>query len=147
MIGRCRRQRYPISPAKLTGSLDDLPQAISRRIRDSIVLQEDEIPAIASVFSDHDWLFMTTSRIVLRTERGLDTIRNDEVVHVAPDFDACSRDGEYDKSQFSHLLIKTKSGQQYTVHVEQGAGLLGILSVVFMFVERNFRNSNTDNAK
>jgi hypothetical protein len=139
MIARFRRNSRLGPRAQFTGIFEDLPCAKTAHILDSVTLLGDELPVLASVLSDGDWLFMSTSRIVLALEGAIVSLGNDEIRAVSPDFDACARENEFETYQYSYLLLKTVSGDQFTVHIERGSGFLGIVSVVSMVVERNCR--------
>jgi hypothetical protein len=39
----------------------------------------------------------------------------------------------------SYLWIKTYIGKEWTVHIQSGGGFLGILSVIKMLAEKNWR--------
>lgn len=94
---------------------------------------------LASVVSPEIWLLLTTTRVVVSQQREVFVFQNTDIKDVTWDAAACTRENQAETYQLAYLLLDTYSGDQRSIRVEPGGGYLGILSVLKMIAEKNWR--------
>jgi hypothetical protein len=63
-----------------TKIFENLPPETQRRLRQAAAIREGELPAIACVLDDNNWVLITTERIVDRTAEECTTIEHIEIL-------------------------------------------------------------------
>jgi hypothetical protein len=132
-----RHSKGPTS--SLTGLYDDLPIEVTQLLLNKYALQDNELPVIVSIYSNEEWIILTTLRVIFSCNNNIYVVNNQDISNVFVDADACIRERQADTYQLSYLWIKTFSGDKWTIHIQPGAGFVGIISVITKFVKNNWR--------
>ena len=138
MLARFRRHSHgPM--ASTTGVFDELDTAFSGQIINLVNLDESELPVLGSVVSLADWLLITTSRVIMSREGKISWVMHTDIQYVDVDMTMCTIDRPLDTYQLSDIALETFSGRRWILHIQPGGGYLGILSVLKMIADQNWR--------
>jgi hypothetical protein len=109
-------------------------------LRSKLKVRSDEEPVIGGYENPDNWLMLTTNRLVWAISGKRNEIDVGMIYDTGPDLLALRRRGKT-KQDWDELQILTSTTDQFTVRVEPGPPLFGILSVLKNAAGRSRRRS------
>lgn len=91
-------------------------------------LDSEELPVIVCFLGTDSWTVQTTRRLIWRDRDGPHEVWNSQIVDATFDLDALSTAGS--KSELRNLLVRTRSGDTFSIRLEAGQPFSGFWNVV-----------------
>ena len=143
MAARFRRKTVG-SVTSASGIFGELDRAIARLIVSRADLGESEVPVLGSVFSDDEWVLVTTLRVVISREGQIRSVSNTDIRDLPVASIRWDAQSDLFNCRLTHVSLETFSGEQYELHVQPDV-FLGVFSVLHMIADENWRERGREN--
>jgi hypothetical protein len=138
MISRFRRHgRGPVANA--TGPVGKLAQEVSQMLLARVELWPSEVPVLASACSCGDWVLITSLRVWISHQGTIAALEFGEIEDVSCDCETSVKHDQSETLDLEYISLSTFFGKRLTLHVQPGGGYLGMISVLKMLADRNWR--------
>lgn len=105
---------------------------------EKLQLRAGELPVIGHLMDQHEWLIITTERLIWHYEQRTQIVPLEDIDDAIADLHKLVASGQK-KEQMRELRILTTKGGQFVIAVEEGLPLLGVWHALKNLGSRNRR--------
>ncbi|NTX60340.1 hypothetical protein HUA74_06680 [Myxococcus sp. CA051A] len=130
-------------PGARTRPFEDFPPEVQGPLLEQARLREGELPVLACVLTEAQWVLLTTSRVVIRRPEGVQEVDWGELKDATTEglhVDSVLASGARGKLALSRLMLVRHEGEAIELELEAGPPFFGLWNALKSVASRNQPN-------